>query len=141
MNLDQDQVLCECAKDRLINFVSQLESKLTIEIVLSPKLVMTMVQAEDSIDFQPFYVGEVLMTECQLLINGAIGYGYCMGDAPQRAYAIAVIDALSFELNSIFKEEVAAFIENEKSILTQQKLEEYNQILRTKVDFKIMEQA
>jgi alpha-D-ribose 1-methylphosphonate 5-triphosphate synthase subunit PhnG len=64
-----------------------------------------------------------------------------MGDTPQRAYAIAVIDALSFEQNSIFKEEVAAFIENEKSILTQQKLEEYNQILRTKVDFKIMEQA
>ena len=141
MNSDQDQVLCECAQDRLINFVSQLESKLTIEIVLSPKLVMTMVQAEDSIDFQPFYVGEVLMTECQLLVDGLIGYGYCMGDAPQRAYAIAVLDAIFHAPTSLFKEELAAFIEAEKSILTQQKLEEYNQVLRTKVDFKIMEQA
>jgi alpha-D-ribose 1-methylphosphonate 5-triphosphate synthase subunit PhnG len=140
MNLDQDQVLCECAQDRLINFVSQLESNLTVEIVLAPKLCMTMVQAEDSIDFQPFYLGEVLITECQVTVNGELGYGYCMGDAPQRAYSIAIIDALLHMPQHPLQTEIHLFIEKERVILTKSQLEEYNQILKTKVDFKIMEQ-
>jgi alpha-D-ribose 1-methylphosphonate 5-triphosphate synthase subunit PhnG len=140
MNLNQDQVLCECAQDRLINFVSQLESNLTVEIVLAPKLCMTMVQAEDSIDFQPFYLGEVLITECQVNVNGELGYGYCMGDAPQRAYSIAIIDALLHIPEHRLQTEIHLFIEKEKVILTKSRLEEYNQILKTKVDFKIMEQ-
>ena len=140
MNLDQDQVLCECAQDRLINFVSQLESNLTVEIVLAPKLCMTMVQAEDSIDFQPFYLGEVLITECQLTVNGELGYGFCMGDAPQRAYSMAIIDAILHKPEHPLQTEIQLFIEKEKAILTKSRLEEYNQILKTKVDFKIMEQ-
>ena len=138
--MDIDEVLCDCSNDRLVEFITKHESNLSIEIVIAPKLGMTMVQAEDSIDFQPFYLGEVLITECQISVNGQLGYGYCMGDAPQRAYCIAIIDALLHSEVPTLLKEVEHFIAAEKELLLQQKLEEYNQVLKTKVDFKIMEQ-
>jgi len=140
MNMGIDEVLCNCSQDNLVEFVSSLEPNLTIETIIAPKLAMTMVQAEDSIDFQPFYLGEVLMTECQLNIDGQIGYGYCMGDAPQRAYCIAILDAIMNLNDHPLQKQVLTFIENEKVILIKNQMEEYNQILKTKVDFKIMEQ-
>ena len=138
--MNNDEVLTECPNDNLVQFITDIESGLDIQMVIAPKLCMTMVQAEDSIDFQPFYLGEVLITECQVTVNGELGYGYCMGDAPQRAYSIAIIDALLHIPEHRLQTEIHLFIEKEKAILTKSRLEEYNQILKTKVDFKIMEQ-
>ena len=138
--MNNDEVLTECSNDGLVQFITDIETGLDIQMVIAPKLCMTMVQAEDSIDFQPFYLGEVLITECQLTVNGELGYGYCMGDAPQRAYSIAIIDALLNMPQHTLQTEIYLFIEKEKAILINSRLEEYNQILKTKVDFKIMEQ-
>jgi alpha-D-ribose 1-methylphosphonate 5-triphosphate synthase subunit PhnG len=138
--MEMDAVLCECENEALVQLVTNLESELLIEIVVAPKLGMTMVQAEDSIDFQPFYLGEVLITECQVLVNGQLGYGYCMGDAPQKAYSIAVMDAIMHTEGHPKQNDINAFIEIEKAKLLKKQLEEYNQVLKTKVDFKIMEQ-
>jgi alpha-D-ribose 1-methylphosphonate 5-triphosphate synthase subunit PhnG len=138
--MEMDAVLCECENEALVQLVTNLESELLVEIVVAPKLGMTMVQAEDSIDFQPFYLGEVLITECQVLVNGQLGYGYCMGDAPQKAYSIAVIDAIMHTEGHPKQNDVNVFIEIEKAKLLKKQLEEYNQVLKTKVDFKIMEQ-
>jgi alpha-D-ribose 1-methylphosphonate 5-triphosphate synthase subunit PhnG len=138
--MEMDAVLCECENEALVQLVTNLESELLVEIVVAPKLGMTMVQAEDSIDFQPFYLGEVLITECQVLVNGQLGYGYCMGDAPQKAYSIAVMDAIMHTEGHPKQNDINAFIEIEKAKLLMKQLEEYNQVLKTKVDFKIMEQ-
>jgi alpha-D-ribose 1-methylphosphonate 5-triphosphate synthase subunit PhnG len=138
--MDTYEVICECAIENLVQLISQMEASIAIEIVIAPKLGMTMIQAEDSIDFQPFYLGEVLITECQLTVDGQLGYGYCMGDAGQRAYCIAIIDAILHTNDHPMQKDINEFITIEKQILYQKKLEEYNQILKTKVDFKIMEQ-
>lgn len=138
--MEMDAVLCECENETLVQLVTNLESELLVEIVVAPKLGMTMVQAEDSIDFQPFYLGEVLITECQVLVNGQLGYGYCMGDTPQKAYSIAVMDAIMHTEGHPKQNDISAFIEIEKAKLLKKQLEEYNQVLKTKVDFKIMEQ-
>jgi len=140
MQINTDQVLCECPKEHLVQWMASIESSITIEMVIEPKLCMTMVQAEDSIDFQPFYLGEVLMTECQLHVDGKIGYGYCMGDEPQRAYCIAIADAILNDLNHLHHHQLLSFLESEKNVLLKNKMEEHHQIMKTKVDFKIMEQ-
>jgi len=139
--MDRDLVMCECGNDDFVQLITKLESNLSIEMVMAPKLAMTMVQAEDSIDFQPFYLGEVLISECQVLVDGQMGYGYCMGDNPQRVYCIAVVDALMHTEGHSMQKEVNAFLEIEQEKIKKKQVEEYNQVLKTKVDFKIMEQA
>ena len=70
---------------------------------------MTMIQAEDSVEFQPFYVGEALTTECEVIVNGQKGYGICLGDEPLRCYCIAFIDAIT-QLKDIDHEPVYSFL-------------------------------
>ena len=137
--MNQDYILCECSLSALENFVTELEKNFNVVVAKTPSICMTMVKAEDSVESQPFYLGEALTTECQLLVNDKIGYGICIGDEPVRAYCIAFFDAITGieneflpQINQFLKEQLAA-------IELSQKIE-HNHILRTKVDFKIMEQ-
>ena len=135
----QDYILCECELGPLQDFVASLEENFEVKIAKAPSICMTMIQAEDSVEFQEFYLGEALTTECEVMVNGQRGYGICLGDEPVRSYCIAFIDALT-QLPGADLQSVNNFL-NEQGILIDKAAQlEYNQIMRTKVDFKLMEQ-
>jgi alpha-D-ribose 1-methylphosphonate 5-triphosphate synthase subunit PhnG len=134
-----DYILCECSLDVIEGFVRELEPHLTVQIIRQPAVCMTMVRAEDSVESQPFYLGEVLVTDCEVQVDGQAGYGLCMGDEPVRSYCMAVIDALLSSDDSRVSQ-VRAFLEVQAAIIADRQRLEYNLIQRTKVDFKLMEQ-
>lgn len=140
MDFDQDEVLCECPLDLLVEFITQLEPLYQIQITRAPKLCLTMIQAEDSVEQQPFYLGEALTTSCEVFINGHTGYGIVLEDQPQRAYCIAVIDALSRQKDEYWPK-VWAFLSQLADIIKAEALEEQHRVLKTMVDFKLMEDA
>jgi phosphonate C-P lyase system protein PhnG len=132
-----DYILCECELETLASFVRELEREYAVTVVRKPAVCMTMVQAEDSVEGQPFYLGEALTTECELEVDGHAGYGLCLGDEPLRCYCIAFVDALLLSgdvslVEDFFREQGAAIAAREQM--------EYNHIQRTKVDFKLLEQ-
>lgn len=136
---NQDYIVCECNLEALEAFVASIEPDFDIKIVRAPSICMTMVQAEDAVEYQPFYLGEALTTECELIVNNQKGYGICLGDEPVRCYCMAFFDAIS-QLIGIDLSKVNEFL-NEQFLLIQQANKiEYNHIQRTKVDFKLMEQ-
>jgi phosphonate C-P lyase system protein PhnG len=135
----QDYILCECELEPLENFVASLEEKFEVKIAKAPSVCMTMIQAEDSVEFQEFYLGEALTTECELMVNGQRGYGICLGDEPVRSYCIAFIDAL-VQLPGVNLQSLDAFLDEQSAVIDDAEQIEYNQIMRTKVDFKLMEQ-
>ena len=139
-----DYILCECGLDAIEAFVRELEPHLTVQIIRQPAVCMTMVRAEDSVESQPFYLGEVLVTDCEVQVDGQAGYGLCMGDEPVRSYCMAVIDALLSSDDSRAggsrASQVRAFLEVQAAIIADRQRLEYNLIQRTKVDFKLMEQ-
>lgn len=137
--LNQDYILCECSLLALKNFVTELEKNFKVVVAKTPSICMTMVKAEDSVDSQPFYLGEALTTECQLLVNDRIGYGICIGDEPVRAYCIAFFDAIE-GLENEFLPQINQFLKEQLDAIELSQKIEHNHILRTKVDFKIMEQ-
>jgi alpha-D-ribose 1-methylphosphonate 5-triphosphate synthase subunit PhnG len=134
-----DYLLCECTLDALEAFVRELESHHTVQIIRQPAVCMTMVRAEDSVEAQPFYLGEVLVTDCEVQVDGQAGYGLCMGDEPVRCYCMAVIDALLLS-DGPHSSRVRAFLEGQAVLIADRQRLEYNLIQRTKVDFKLMEQ-
>jgi alpha-D-ribose 1-methylphosphonate 5-triphosphate synthase subunit PhnG len=134
-----DYITVECDLSELKTFVEQQEKKYDIAITKAPSICLTMIRAQDTVESQEFYTGEVLTTDCEVAINGNTGYGICIGDEDVRSYCIAVIDAiLQTEPEN---EEVNDFLKVQYATIEQRKKEEYNQILRTRVDFKMMEQA
>lgn len=136
---DQDYILCECELQPLEDFVVALEETVEVKLVKEPAICMTMVQAEDSVEFQPFYLGEALTTECELLVNGTRGIGICLGDEPVRAYCIAFMDAYT-QLKDVDMQPVIDFLNKQSAIIEHNAKVENDLILRTKVDFKLMEQ-
>ncbi len=136
---DQDYVLVECDLQPLESLVTDLETNFEVVILKSPTLCMTMVKAEDSVEFQPFYLGEALTTECELLVNNTRGIGICLGDEPVRSYCIAFIDAYT-QLHNANQNPVNDFLAHHSAKINQNAKIEHALILRTKVDFKLMEQ-
>jgi alpha-D-ribose 1-methylphosphonate 5-triphosphate synthase subunit PhnG len=136
---EQDFILCECELEPLRDFVASIEGNFEVTIAKAPSTCMTMIQAEDSVEFQDFYLGEALTTECEVIVNGQRGYGICLGDEPVRGYCIAFIDALT-QLPGADLQAVKAFLNEQCQLIKKAEQLEYNQIMRTRVDFKLMEQ-
>ena len=141
MKYDTDYVLCECDVTPLQDLVAGLEQHHAVTIVKEPSVCLTMIRAEDSLEKQEFYLGEALTTECEVSVDGSVGYGVCLGDEPVRGYCLAVVDALLHRGGApTQKQEIDAFIETQRRVVAAREVEEFNLILRTQVDFKLMEQ-
>ncbi|MGJ3242417.1 MAG: phosphonate C-P lyase system protein PhnG [Opitutales bacterium] len=139
LTYDDDLVLTECDLERLTAFVEDLENRFSVELVREPGVCLTLVKAEDSLEKQPFYLGEALTTECEVSVDGQLGIGLCLGEEPVRGYCIAVFDALRSRPDGL-PTEAEMFIERERVSLMEADTEEFNQVLRTRVDFKLMDQ-
>jgi alpha-D-ribose 1-methylphosphonate 5-triphosphate synthase subunit PhnG len=73
------------------------------------------------------------------MVHGQRGYGICLGDEPVRSYCIAFIDALT-QLPGADLQNVETFLNEQAELIYKASQLEYNHVLRTKVDFKLMEQ-
>lgn len=58
-----------------------------------PSLVMTRVR--ETVDGEVFNLGEVLVTSCEVILDGEPGWGMVMDHDSERALCAAVIDAAS----------------------------------------------
>lgn len=138
--LGSDYTLCECDLEPLKHLISGLEQSYQIEIRKEPSVCLTMVPAEDSLEKQKFYLGEALTTECEVMVDGRPGFGLCLGEEPVRAYCIAVVDALLHGDGSA-SSEIDAFLLEHGRLVACRDQDEFDLILQTQVDFKLMEEA
>jgi phosphonate C-P lyase system protein PhnG len=138
--MEPDYIVCECDLEPLQKLVLKLEQSHRVEIRKSPSACLTMIPAEDSLEQQKFYLGEALTTECEVVVDGHVGFGLCLGDEPVRAYCIAVVDALS-HLGLQRPLEMDAFLREQGEAVARRDQDEFDLILQTQVDFKLMEEA
>ncbi|UAK16100.1 phosphonate C-P lyase system protein PhnG [Sporolactobacillus terrae] len=87
------RILNACSLSLLKEITEQLEQTLCLQVERFPQTSLVMMKARDSVSDQPFYVGEVLVTECTVSFNQKFGIGLVVGEAPQRAYCMAAVDA------------------------------------------------
>jgi len=139
MKWDIDYVLCECDEITLKDLITKLEPDYEIQVIQAPEKCMTMLRGADTVEKQPFYLGEILTSTCEVAIQDCIGYGICVGDSPVRAYCIAVVDALR-QLHDANWSTVEDFISAHGQKIHQAEKLEFNRILQTRVDFKLMEE-
>ena len=104
-----------------------------------PSVCLTMIPAQDSLEGQKFYLGEALTTECEVLVDRMPGYGVCLGDQPVRTYCIAVVDAFLQSGNAV-PQDIDGFLSEQRNILAREQQDEFDLILQTQVDFKLMEE-
>lgn len=100
---------------------------------------LVMVKMRESGQKHLFYLGEVFVTECKVLINGVMGLGIIRGAHLKKAYYMAVIDAA---YNAQVKEVIKLddMLLTAKGKIDEQKSLEVSRILKTKVDFETLDE-
>jgi phosphonate C-P lyase system protein PhnG len=119
--------------------VADLEASYQVTVSRPPSVCLAMIPAEDSLEKQKFFLGEALTTECEVLVNQEPGYGLCLGDEPVRTFCMAVIDAFVHGGRTI-PDKIEQFLDQQQVLLTRRQQQEFDLILQTQVDFKLMEE-
>lgn len=135
---DLDAAVCHCELAPLQELVREFEARHDVRVTRAPSVCLTMIRAEDSLESQPFYLGEALATECEVTVDGTSGYGICLSEEISRTYCMAVLDALRERGDET--EAISAFTAAQCALLQDRDEREFAQVLRTRVDFKLLEQ-
>jgi alpha-D-ribose 1-methylphosphonate 5-triphosphate synthase subunit PhnG len=64
-----------------------------VAVITPPTIGMVMARAVDGACGEVFNLGEVLVTEARVSIDGHEGWGMVLGRAPDHAISVAVVDA------------------------------------------------
>ncbi|MCZ8515195.1 phosphonate C-P lyase system protein PhnG [Paenibacillus filicis] len=115
-----------------------IKNRYEVHVIEEPNHGLVMVKVRETAQQSLFYLGEVLVTECKVQIEGAMGVGIIKGDEPERAYHLAVIDA-TYEARLKETEEWAGILQTEHERIAAERAAIHAQVLRTKVDFETMD--
>lgn len=104
----------------------------------SPDNGLVMIKMRETARRSLFYLGEILVTESKVQVEGAIGLGIIAGDNPDAATDLAVIDAA---YNAALPEctEWTGVLEAEERRLIESRATEETRLLETRVRFETMD--
>lgn len=108
-----------------------------VDVLKKPETSLVMLRALDSITGDPFNMGEVLVTECEVRLGNHVGYSLIMGEEPERALAAAIIDA-ALESGRASAPSIEGKLWQEEQRLRTERRQENALIGRTRVNFEIV---
>lgn len=132
------KILVEGNQELMKQIAINIEEISSIKIERSPQTGLVMMKTRDSVSKQPFYMGEVLVTECVVEVEGVAGIGILMGENPERAYQIALIDAAFNAKLPIINHWITLLEEEERKISARQE-KELAMASSSRVNFDTME--
>jgi alpha-D-ribose 1-methylphosphonate 5-triphosphate synthase subunit PhnG len=107
-----------------------------IAVVTPPTVGMVMARAIDGARGETFNLGEVLVTEARVSMDGHEGWGMVLGRAPDHAMSVAVVDA-SIEAGhperAAVERELAALAAEAQTVVAQ----EWAKVAPTRVQFDV----
>lgn len=130
-------ILAHTNIENLKKEVENLENLYRVSTVKEPEMGLTMVKVKDGVYKEKFYIGELLITECSVHLDGILGMGIVQGDDPERAYLMGVIDA-AFNSEKVDKGELLKVIENWEKTIKDIYIEEKSMVEGSKVKFNTM---
>ena len=131
------EILIKGNKQLSADIADEIIKKYEVKNVEEPNNGLVMIKMRDTAKKELFYLGEVLVTESKVYVNGALGVGIIAADDEETAYNLAVIDgAYKAGVSEIEKWDKLLEAEDELNMKREMKLSE--KILETKVDFSTM---
>lgn len=116
----------------------QLFADVELTISTPPRTGLMMLAVHDSFA-TAFYPGEILVTEARVLYSGYEGFGMVLGEAPRRALARAVADAvLHHPETTQIQENVRTYLLEEADLQKTRRQKNSALVAATKVNFDLM---
>ncbi len=131
------EILINGSKDLSRTLAAQIEGKYDVKIVEEPNNGLVMIKMREGSKKSLFYLGEVLVTEAKVQIEGQLGIGIVKGIDLDLAYWLAVVDAAyNADLEEI--ESWEKILEEEEIKINNEVVKLQSKVLMTKVNFETM---
>lgn len=129
------QILSRADRRDVIVLGKELQQQYAVTIVKKPEKSLTMIRMREPVKQSLFYLGEAIVTEAVVTLEGTVGTAVTMGDDFEKTLYMAVIDAA--ENKGVFAHEDLLV----KWEQTQQRriAQENAMFQQTKVDFHAMD--
>jgi len=95
--------------DEVAAMLDRLWSLGEFRVQRAPRAGLVMVTVRDSFD-TPFHLGEVLVSEAEVVFDGHSGYGAICGDEPERALLLAAVEAAEHSGRAAVLGDIGEFI-------------------------------
>lgn len=120
----------------LAELAEKIRKQYPVAVVKEPQKTLTMIKMREPVRSSLFYLGEVMVSEAIVELEGTKGIAVTMGDDFEKTLAMAVIDAASNK--GVFRDE-AVLLALEKAQLEREGRENAMH-LKTMVNFTSMDQ-
>ncbi|HXX39894.1 MAG TPA: phosphonate C-P lyase system protein PhnG [bacterium] len=109
-----------------------------VRILKHPSNDLVMMEVHDPITDGAFFLGEVLIQECRVMVGDVPGYGYALGTDASRALCSAILDA-ALSGGHPLAAAVAAALEAEAELVRSRHAAESRLLERSRVRFEVLE--
>lgn len=129
------KILSKADRDTVIGLEKRIREKHELIVVKEPEKALAMIKMREPVKESLFYLGEVIVTEATVSVNGINGTAVAMGDDFEKTRAMAIIDAAC---NGNFFEEEEALLALEREQI--RRVEKENAMfMKTMVNFHSMD--
>lgn len=132
------EILINGSQELAKQFAKEVCESFAVKTIQEPEHGLVMLKVRETSKKSLFYPGEVFVTECKVLVEGAIGTGIVMGDYPDLSCSLAIIDA-AFQANLSITESWISLLQQEEKKINQERAAVQSEILKTKVNFENMD--
>ena len=87
------KILVKADRDTVTSLSTHVQKQYHPTILKEPGKTLAMIKMRDPVRQSLFYIGEVIVSEAIVEIDGVKGVSVCMGDDTEKALHMAVIDA------------------------------------------------
>lgn len=130
------KVMTKAAGEIIARLAENIKGQHHIVIIKQPNKTLAMIKLREPVKSSLFYIGEVMVTEAVIELDGVKGMAVTMGDDFEKALNMAIIDGACNK--GVFKEE-HVLLELEKAQLDREQKENAMH-LKTMVSFTSMDQ-
>lgn len=92
--MDYSEIIAEACPDALHEIADLIVNRLEVRVLKPPSPGMVMVRHSDPLENTLFLLGETFVTECEVEVDGRLGYGCVLGSGEERALCGALVDAV-----------------------------------------------
>ena len=89
------EAIAHAPTERLKTLADRCLERAEAEVVSPPRPALVMARVRETVDGEVFNLGEVLVTNCRVTLDGEPGWAAVLDHDPERALCAAVVDAAS----------------------------------------------
>jgi len=134
--MDHSEIIAEASAQSVRQIAEAILALAEVKILKPPSPGMVMVRHSDPLENTLFLLGETYVTECEVDVDGRLGYGAAIGSEDERALCAALVDAV-VGTGHPSAPEIVPLLDAERGRIQERREAESLEIASTRVSFDV----